>query len=179
MKPAHHGVAFRRAPAAQAAGALPQSAKRHPAAVPGRVKGLSLSVPGEARLYSIPKSCSTQREEPRLREGGASDAGGRALSASWEACRQDALPGLTQAPGFAGRGLTIPQARDTRFFKCRSAARRQKKCKMRISCRGPRPFGIFCSVPAPESKRRGRIAAAQAPLQRCKASGAHRLNVVS
>ncbi|PWL89551.1 MAG: hypothetical protein DBY17_00730 [Oscillospiraceae bacterium] len=69
--------------------------------------------------------------------------------------------------------------RGTRFFKCRSAARRQKKCKMRISRRGQRPFGIFCSVPAPESKRRGRIVAAQAPLQRCKASGAHRLNVVS
>ena len=38
--------------------------------VPGRVKGLSLPASSEAGWYSIPKRCSTQREEPRLREAG-------------------------------------------------------------------------------------------------------------
>ncbi len=87
-------------------------------------------------------------------------------------------PGLTQAIGLAG-GLTFPQVRGARFFKGRNAARRQKKCKMHMFCRGPRLLGIFCSAPAPENKRRQRIVTAQAPLQKCKASGAHRLNVVS
>ena len=44
--------------------------KRYPAAMPGRVKGLSLPASSEAGWYSIPKRCSTQREEPRLREAG-------------------------------------------------------------------------------------------------------------
>ncbi len=66
MKPAHQGAAFRRAPAAQAAGALPQSAKRQPAPVQGRVKGFRCQF--RAKRGSIQyKKCSTQREGPRLR----------------------------------------------------------------------------------------------------------------
>ena len=51
--------------------------------------------------YSIPKSCITQREEPRLQE--AEQAMQETEnSVLLEACRYDTLSGLTQAPGKAG-----------------------------------------------------------------------------
>ena len=53
-------------------------------------------------------------------------------------------PGLTQALGLAG-GLTFPQVRGARFFKGRNAARRQKKCKMHMFCRGPRLLAYFAA----------------------------------
>lgn len=37
---------------------------------PGRVKRLSLSVSGEARWHTVPKRCTTKREESRLWEAG-------------------------------------------------------------------------------------------------------------
>ena len=44
--------------------------KRQAAAVPGRVKRLSLPVSSEAGWYSITKRCITQGEEPRLQGTG-------------------------------------------------------------------------------------------------------------
>ena len=41
-----------------------------PPAVPGRAKGLSLSVPGEARWYSIPKDAARNGKNPRLQGAG-------------------------------------------------------------------------------------------------------------
>ena len=83
MKPAHQGAAFRRAPAAQAAGALPQSAKRQPAPVQGRVEGFRCQF--RAKRGSIQyKKCSTPAgSTPFTGESGASDAGdGGIFSAS-------------------------------------------------------------------------------------------------
>ena len=65
MQKTEHSVPFE-----GLAGNIPFQGLRRPPAVPGRVKGLSLSVSSEAGWYSIPKSCSMQREEPRLWEAG-------------------------------------------------------------------------------------------------------------
>ena len=65
MQEAEHSV-----PLERLTGNMPFRGLRKPPAVPGRVKGLSLSVSSEAGWYSTPKSCSTQREEPPLREAG-------------------------------------------------------------------------------------------------------------
>ena len=79
-----------------------------PPAVPGRAKGLSLSVPGEAGWHSIPKRGSTQREEAHLRKAG------QVMQKTEHSVLLErlayALEEHTQAPGFAG-GLTFPAFR--------------------------------------------------------------------
>ena len=81
-----------------------------PPAVPGRVKGLSLSVPSEAGRYSISKSCSTQREEPCLLETGQMMQKTEHSVPFERLAGQYAFPKLTQASGFAGGPTARPGA---------------------------------------------------------------------
>ena len=83
-----------------------------PPAVPGRVKGLSLSVPSEAGRYSISKSCSTQREEPCLLETGQMMQKTEHSVPFERLAGQYAFPKLTQASGFAGEPTARPGAQD-------------------------------------------------------------------
>ena len=77
-------------------------AKWEPPALLGRVKKLQLQAKrAERKNFTITDKLIWDKQCP-FTGCRASDARDRLFSASWEACRYDALPGLTQAPGLAG-----------------------------------------------------------------------------
>ena len=81
-----------------------------PPAVPGRVKGLSPSVPGEARWGIQYQKDAARSGEPRLREAGKVMQGRENSAPPERLAGQYAFPKLTQASGFAGGPTARPGA---------------------------------------------------------------------
>ena len=79
-------------------------------AVPGRVKGLSPSVPGEARWGIQYQKDAARSGEPRLREAGKVMQGRENSAPPERLAGQYAFPKLTQASGFAGGPTARPGA---------------------------------------------------------------------